>query len=132
MPSELQPRCLVMQATEALKRPQSARVFGDGSEQKVANSFSMGMVTKTVILAMGVKESWPIHSAWAWLPRWSCLLARFNGHRVATLVVAVTGCTASARLMAISTKYMAIQIFELHGKMHAAMIKLRCHCTRSH
>ena len=33
--------------------------------------------------------------------------------------------------MAICTKYiMAIQIFELHWKMHAARIKLRGHCIR--
>ena len=51
MPLELQPCCLVIQATEALKRPQSAGVFGNGNERKVANFFSMGMVTKTVMLA---------------------------------------------------------------------------------
>ena len=53
MPSELQPCCLVIQATEALKRPQSVREFGKGSKRKVANSFSMGVVIKMVILAMG-------------------------------------------------------------------------------
>ena len=51
MPSELQPRCLIIQATGTLKRPQSTGVFGNGSERKVANSFSMGVVTKTVTLA---------------------------------------------------------------------------------
>ena len=56
MPSELQPGCLVIQATEALKRPQSTGVFGDGSERKLANSFSMGVVTKTVTLARLVTE----------------------------------------------------------------------------
>ena len=49
MSSEVQPCCLVIQATESLEQPQNARVFGD--EQKLANSFCMGMVTKMVTLA---------------------------------------------------------------------------------
>ena len=65
---------------------------GDGSERKVANSFSLGVDYQDGHSGDGTgneSESWPLHSALAWLPRRSCLLARFNGHRVATLVVAV-------------------------------------------
>ena len=51
VPSELQPHCLVIQATEVLEWLQSAGVFGDRREWKVANSFAMGVVTKTVMLA---------------------------------------------------------------------------------
>ena len=60
--SELQPR-----ATEMMKQPQSARVFGDGSERKVTNSLSIGhgyqdsqarslchwVATLTVVLTLG-------------------------------------------------------------------------------
>ena len=62
MPSELQPRCLIIQV---LKRLRSARAFGDGSkvQWKLANSFCMGVVSaKTVVLTRSLRWSPSSHA----------------------------------------------------------------------